>query len=200
MKQYSDAANSFSLAYDLNADYPKALYYRAMAFSKLEKYDKAINDFNAYIEADPTVEGYYNRALNYTKLEDSESAMKDYQAALKINPMHVASLKNLANIGIKSKDYPAAANAFVALCKAEPKVESHYLNAGICYFNASEYGESIKSLDALVAINPKNAEALFNRSNAYAKLGQNEKACTDIRASAELGFDKAFQYVASYCN
>ncbi len=200
LANYIDAANAFTLAYDLNADYPKALYYRGMSFSKLEKYDMAIPDFTSYIEADPTVEGYYNRALIHSKMDNAEAAMDDFKAALAIDPMHVSSLKNLASNGVKSKDYPAAANAFALLMKAEPEVESHYLNAGICYFNASSYGESLKSLDALIAMNPKHAEALFNRSNSYAKLGQNEKACADVRSSAELGFDKAFQYVASYCN
>jgi len=199
LKNYIDAANSFTLAYDLNADYPKALYYRGMSFSKLEKYDKAIPDFTTYIEADPTVEGYYNRGLNHSKMDNADAAITDFKAALAIDPMHINSLKNVASIGVKSEDYPAAANAFSQLMKAEPKVESHYLNAGICHFNASSYGESLKSLDALIAMNPKHAEGLFNRSNSYAKLGQNAKACADVKSSAELGFDKAFQYVASYC-
>lgn len=200
LKKYTDAANSFTLAYDLNADYPKALYYRGMSFGKMEKYDRAIADFDSYIAVEPSVEGYYNRGLYYSKSDNSEAAQKDYKAVLEIEPLHVASLKNIANHTIKTKDYPAAANAFESLCKAEPKEESHYLNAGICHFNASAYGETLKSLDALIAMNPKHAEGLFNRSNAYAKLGQNDKACKDIRASAELGFEKAFEYVASYCN
>ena len=199
LKNYVEAVNSFTMTMDLKPAYNKSYYYRAMSFLKLEKNDKAIADFTSGIESEPAVELLYNRGLLYSKQDEQGKALTDYVSALKIKPDHIPSLKNSANIYLKQKDYKASANVFQQLQALEKDEESHYLNAGICHFNNGSYADGEKSLSALITMKPDHAEALFNRANTYAKLGQMESACKDIRKSAELGFDKAFEYVAGYC-
>ena len=69
---------------------------------KLERYDEAINDYNAAIELNCYYElAYYNRGLTYMILKKYEKAYKDMLKAVDINPKN----KNAREKLIELQDY-----------------------------------------------------------------------------------------------
>jgi len=54
-------------------------------------------------------------------------------------------------------------------------------------------------LSTTIELEPEHSEAYYNRSNVYLQLEEEEKSCSDMRQSASLGYEAAFNYVASLC-
>lgn len=62
-EDYLSAVEYYSKALELRKNNLRALYYRALSFIKLEKYESSINDFNLLIELKPDAyEAYFYRA------------------------------------------------------------------------------------------------------------------------------------------
>ena len=59
---------------------------------------------------------------------------------------------------------------------------------------------ALTDLNKVIELDPKYAEAYYNRSNAYLQLERTSEACTDMREAAKLGYDNAINYVAGLCN
>ena len=61
--------------------------YRGFAYKDLEQYDKALQDFNSFINIDTNAAvGYANRASVYYLKNDYQAALRDFTKAFQINP------------------------------------------------------------------------------------------------------------------
>ena len=61
--------------------------YRGFAYKDLVQYDKALQDFNSFINIDTNAAvGYANRASVYYLKNDYQAALKDFTKAYQINP------------------------------------------------------------------------------------------------------------------
>ena len=61
-----------------------------------------------------------------------------------------------------------------------------YYNRGYSFFNHSRYEEAITDYDRVIEITPDDGSAYQNRSFAYKKLGQLDKAKADCDKAKSL--------------
>ncbi len=79
------------------------------------------------------------------------------------------------------------------------KAEEYY-DSGIEKANSRDYQGAIKEFDKAIKLNPKLADAYYNRGLAKIELDQKDSGCLDLSKAGELGFDKAYEAIKEYCN
>ncbi|MHC4743602.1 MAG: tetratricopeptide repeat protein [Planctomycetota bacterium] len=78
--QFDKALRDFSLAIELDNDYPVGYNNRGGIYSEMGEYDKAIADFTRAIELDPYYgAAYNNRGLAHARKKDNRSAQEDWR-------------------------------------------------------------------------------------------------------------------------
>ena len=53
--------------------------------------------------------------------------------------------------------------------------------------NANHWNEALNAYDKTIELNPKDADAYYNRGNAYSRLGNSQYANEDLKIAAKLG-------------
>lgn len=77
----------------------KALTARAGAFSRKDMIDRAIADYSAALQLDPSQADIYNaRGELWRKIGDRPKALADFGAAIKLNPEHPAARSNYKSL------------------------------------------------------------------------------------------------------
>ena len=51
-----------------------------------------------------------------------------------------------------------------------------------------QYDQAIKDLNKVIEINPKDADAYYNRGLVYKELGDNKSSREDIKKAKDLGY------------
>ena len=81
------------------ADRVKALVARAAAFERKDMTDRAIGDYNAALQVDPTLADVFNaRGVLWRKQGNRPRALADFGAAIKLNPDHPAARANYKSL------------------------------------------------------------------------------------------------------
>lgn len=102
------------------ADRIRALVARAGAYDRKQQIDRAIADYGAALQLDPTLADVFNaRGKLWRRKGDRPRAVADFAAAIKLNPQHAAARANTrelaqelerigAEMAIKGKARPAS--------------------------------------------------------------------------------------------
>ncbi|MCX7307998.1 MAG: caspase family protein [Afipia sp.] len=164
---------------DAIADYDKAIkldppkaglafYNRGNSWRDKNENDKAIADYNQAINLMPQyINAYVARGNIYKTKNELDRAMVDYDKAISID----ASKANLAyyNRGVtwRKKSEPDKAiadyNQYISM---SPKDPDGYVARGNIYSDKKEYARAISDYDLALNIDPNNALAKSNRTNA----------------------------------
>ncbi len=91
---FENSLKDLNAALGIDNNNPDALYYRAIALSRLDKIIEAIEDLNRLIDLNESdkAELFNNRGYSYMLLKDYEAALKDYNKAIELEP-HYASYR-----------------------------------------------------------------------------------------------------------
>lgn len=84
-QQYAESIEYYGKAIELGSEQtPIAYFMRGMMYARVEKYDKAIDDFTAAIELIGNNEIYSLRADSYAELKQYGKALDDYNKYLEL--------------------------------------------------------------------------------------------------------------------
>ena len=157
---------------------PELYLKRAIVYTSLNQFDRAIIDLNKSISLDPTnYIAYFSRAtmiysiiksLNETENSNYslDMVINDYDKCLKENPNFSYAYFNRANLKCQKEDYIGA---------------------------IEDYSEAIKVSNSF-------SEAYLNRALILLILDNKEQACMDLSKSGELGNVSVYDVIAKYCN
>ncbi len=194
-----------------------ALNSRGIAYKDKGLYDKAIEDYNEAIKLKPrNSKSYINRGTAFAKTGIYDKAILDFKKAIEINPKSIIAKSNLERVYriIKSDsnkttneektlkipierlisliEKGALADALAhcnRLIETNPNVSELYNKRGVICAMKANYEEAITSFTRSIELDPLNAEAYNNRSQAYKLTGKpgpakrdKEKAKTLIQA------------------
>ena len=149
--------------------------------------------------ADQDYEVYYLMGYSYLKMDNIEQAHDHFKQAISRKSDHVPTLKNLAFTSFKLKDYETAAQSYDLLISNSPKDATLHLNRGLSYLQLKEYDQAITDFSTVINYEPQMATAFYNRATAAIAIKQNDAACKDMRQAARLGYEDAFNHIASVC-
>jgi len=71
---------------------------------------------------------------------------------------------------------------------------------GLAKAKLGDYKGAISDYNKAIELNPKLADAYYDRGVVKLLLGQKDSGCLDLYKAGELGFDKAYEVIKEYCN
>ena len=144
-------------------------------------------------------EVHYLMGYSYLKMDKIEDAHNHFKQAISRKSDHIPTLKNLAFTSFKIKDYATAAQTYDQLIASTPGDATLHLNRGLSYLQLEEYGQAISDFSTVIKHEPQMATAFYNRATAAIAIKQHDAACKDMRQAARLGYEDAFNHIASVC-
>ncbi len=178
-ENFSQAIEYYSLAIGAEGNCEKCLYNRGLALIKLEKYNKALVDFNKVLIMNPAdVDAYEQRGGLHYLLGNAKEAISDYNYVIKVNPnaeMHINRGMAYLELG---QYYEALRDLEIAavMDKYDPEA---YRVMGDVYFAKSDLEQALEYYDKALAIDPTDERTLNNRGNIYNQTGQEDLAIRD---------------------
>ena len=164
----------FSLAY----------YYRGSILAKIGfNFWAARDEFAKAIELDPDVWYYYlSRGAVNTKTHTFDAAIQDFSAAIKLEDDFEDAYGLRGHAYIQIKQFAKAIPDFDKYLLRRPDDPHTYYNRGVAKARREHLQEqqsdweAIEDYNKALELDPNHENALFNRSNAYLRLGEYHKA------------------------
>lgn len=163
-------------SHDLRKD-KNLIIQRAVANSVVQNYADAINDLTAYIQTDSTSSlAYWQRAVCQARMNEYE-ASRGTNVRMKTVGV-IADLEKAAELNSN--------NAYL------------YFDLGNVYASTKDYVLAIENYDKAVQLDPKLAEAYYNRGIANINLGKTDLGIRDLSKAGELGLYEAYSAIKKY--
>jgi len=194
--------NSINLFTDLVKKYPNqshAHFVLAKNLVDVPDLNAALTSINKAIELDPKVaESYFYRGNIYYAQQNYEAALNDYLKAVELNPNYSEAYYN---IGVTYNTTNKFQESIEPLTKAISIVPNEYMyqTRASSFFNLHKLQEAVDDYTKAIALNPKLAQAYFNRGATYQNMQQTSNACADWKTASGLGFSKADEMLNAYC-
>ena len=151
---------------------------RGIACAKLNKHERAIEDFSKAIALNPNfAEAYNNRGLAYAELNKYEQAIGDYDRAIELNPALAAAYINRGNAHTNLNKHERAIKDYGKAIELNPDDAEAYGNRGIAYSEIQRYEESARDL--------KKAGILFLHSGREEYAAKAFYICFKLRDKIE---------------
>ncbi len=172
MGEYDKEITDCTEAIRLDPKLAVAYCSRGAAYHAETRYDSALADYNEAIKLNPKLAlAYFNRGMVYRKNGERAKAEKDFDEAKKLGFPQSPTFEPSRQVILEwqppgDRQGPISAPALAApqLTELEPGSISEVVIA--------KCSEDIK-------LSPKNADAYFNRGNAYRYNGEHDKAIAD---------------------
>ncbi|MEI6435607.1 MAG: tetratricopeptide repeat protein [Bacteroidota bacterium] len=134
----------------LGASITAELYaYRGAIFYNMQKYDKAIQDFDNALILNPNLpEVYYNRGLLYHLFEPKqlEKALSNYDIAIEFNPYLVDAYNNRGIIYFALKQYDNAIQDYIKAIQLDKENIGYKLNLVELYITLTNMMKQLAAL------------------------------------------------------
>ncbi len=184
--QFQEAISCFTISLNNNGSNSKAIFNRGLAFYEVEKYNKSLDDFNAYITLHPDdVDAYQYRANLKYLLGDFEGSIIDYNRTLSRFPSNI-NYVNRANSKLQLQKYEDALEDVDEALAIDANDAEAINNKGDIYFALNKFEAALDMYNKAVLINPEDARTLNNRANALVKLNRYNDALMDYNKAISL--------------
>ena len=198
------AEHAFKRAIELDSGLAIAFYNLGVIRQQQLRYQEALTLFGRAIELDSGLElAYFNRALVYKAMGNIDAAMHDYGRLLGHEGQ--AEPEIWLNRGITRKMSGDITGALADIQQAirldyEDNAALYKIRGNI-YLLLGNYFAAEQDYTRSIELNPRFAEAYYNRGIARILAYNRPDACLDFRESAQLGYDRGeeqIQYLCSY--
>ncbi|NLL73570.1 MAG: tetratricopeptide repeat protein [Clostridiales bacterium] len=195
-RNYEDAAKSFSLAIEENPNRSDYYIGYAMAFIGLERYDKAIEQFDSVIMDKKIVMVQENnkRALRgkgiaYFNMQDYNNAIDQLDQALELDVLSDLDMdilyykgKSLMTVGA----YEEAADIYTQIIERFGEDTQVLGDRAYAYQMTGDFDKSVEDYDKAIAIKPSQYEYYFGKYYLLQEMGKTTEAQAVLDEAAKL--------------
>ncbi len=122
----------------------------ALALSRQNKLDEALNHIHRALQINPNYfDAYNNLGMVYIKLDRCPEAMQACLQAIKINPANPLPYSNLGVINLRLKQYQQAILNFQKAIRIKPDFIQAHVGLGIAYFETGDKDSAMKEYEIL---------------------------------------------------
>lgn len=148
-------------------------YLKGLEEKNAKRYLSASNYFVKAISFDPRyVSAHIENGFANKEMRKTDASKQDFTKVLELEPGNEIAIKELADLYFAYRQYQ---NAIDMASKCKTCADKDKIIA-LSYFNLEDYGRAEKLLHALVAKNPKDAEATYTLARNYLEMGLEAKA------------------------
>jgi tetratricopeptide (TPR) repeat protein len=209
---YQETIDAASAIIESNPDAAEAYLLRGVAYTQLNNFNRAIDDFTRSIRILPyDWTSYTFRADAYAQSGKIAEALNDYDKAIALNPRYAAAFTGRAALlgqrgdnqnakidqliaeGITSftrQDLPSALSKFTQAIEVDETPESNvanaYYNRALVYATSGDVDSSIEDYTAAIDLDPEMHDAYLGRGIAYRQIEETEKAGADFAERIDL--------------
>ena len=198
----SNAIQDFSTVISLKADHSEAYYMRAVLYSNLKDYEKAVLDLTKIIESGfPNLSRYrkgdvfFARGRSYSYLTKEDLALRDYAQALKLHPGLYDVYDFRADVYLKQKKYDLAIREYATAIEVltgkkyfKWGISDFYRKRGLVYVSKSQWDLALADYTKAIQLAPLRYFNYKERAAIYRALDKADLAAKDEEAVRKLGF------------
>lgn len=191
MGQLEDAYISFTASLANNPMPDVVLHNRASLLCDLDRFDEAMEDYNAIIRRFPEdVEAYYRRGLLFLENNDRARAEADFNEADKIDPDNMYSQLSQSLLFKLDDNWESAAAIYTRLLDIQENPDPvFYMNRAECLLNMDQVSKA--SVDLQAAWNSQRNNPYFYILRGRVRLAQFDKTAAreDFTQAKSMGYD-----------
>ncbi len=125
-----------ALKYD---SYSGDIYHnRGMAYSHMQNWRQALEDFTRAIKLSPHPSSYEQRGKVYYRMGDSQAARHDWEQASRMDPNRSTSLMNLGWLCVEEQRFHDAIDYYTRAIDAEPTYAVAYAHRAKIYYDLGD--------------------------------------------------------------
>jgi protein O-mannosyl-transferase len=189
---WNNCTDLFSHAIEVTRNNALAHYNRGTAYSKLGRYQDAIEDLSQAVRIVPNdAEAHYNLGVTYASLGRYQEAIEAYKQVIRIKPDDAEAHCNLGNTYLSLGHYQDAVEAFKQAIIIKPDYAEVYFNLGNTYLSLGHYQDAVEAFKQAIIIKPGYAEAHCNLGVAYDELGRHQDAVEEYKKAIRINPDDA---------
>mmetsp|Transcript_130112 Transcript_130112/g.259538 ORF Transcript_130112/g.259538 Transcript_130112/m.259538 type:complete len:861 (+) Transcript_130112:64-2646(+) len=141
-----------------------AYYNLGASYAELQKYDKALINYNLTVHFDPRcAEAYNNMGVIYKEQQNLNKALKYYRLALQCNPRFAQTWNNLgvayATIGQLTEALEYLSHAV----QVAPSYAEAYNNLGWLFWDYGDLGQALRMYETCIELSPSSKNPSQNR-------------------------------------
>ena len=199
LENYDSAAVYYKKCLEDNPNLSANQYMEiGYTFSRAKYYKEAIQYLSKAIELNPQLyKAYSLRGYAWMTFRFPQNGVDDYQIFLKHNPDDYLGYFNLGNCYEYLSDWKKAFDAYLMSLKNNNGCDECQFKLGLMLGQLGNYQESLKSFDAAINMNPKQAEYYLNRGKVKGRLKL--PFCEDFIKAKELGNKDAEVMLKNFC-
>ena len=139
---------------------------RALAYSKTEKHDKAILEFDEIIRLHPQkAHNYFLRGMEYYAIEDYTKSINDLGQAILLDP-EARYYEFRGKALFFKKEFEQAIDEFSQLIRRDPNKANYYCHRGEAWCGKKEIDKGIEDFDEAIRLDPKCGRWYYLRGQA----------------------------------
>lgn len=185
-KNCKDAIKYLTQDIKLNPKRSNSYYARALCYRFTNKYGKAITDLDIAVKLNPKYADAYNALGDSYRIKgDKKKAIRALNIAISIDSTIAAAYNNRALVYELENNSPKAEQDYLKAIKLEDD-PLYYKNIGYLYFDRKDFQKAVDYATKAIEKNPNFKEGYILRSDAYAQLGDFDKAEMDKKKSKTL--------------
>ena len=196
VQDYKSALEDYSNMIDCSVndeDKVQGLVNRGTCYLRLDKSQKALNDFNEGLKIAPNDFGIYNNIASvFTEKGDYENAEKYLMQAMKIDSTQISILNNLGFLRIQQNDFEAALRIYENIYKSNNTDPFVLNNLGFAQCKLGDIESGLRNINKSIRVYPDNSYAYKYRGIIYSDIGEKEKACKDFNKAISLGYTETY--------
>ncbi len=188
-----DAYISFTASLGNNPMPEVVLHQRASLLCDMDRFDEAMEDYDAIIRHYPEdVEAYYRRGLLFLDKSDRTSAEADFNAAKAIDPDDMYT-KLCESLLFKLDDnWEGAGEIYTHLLETVPDPNPiFYMNRAECYLNSDRHSRAAADLQAAWSSQKDNPYFYILRGRLRLEQFDKMAAREDFLQAKKMGYDAA---------
>ena len=150
----------FSLACNINPNYPESLFYRGVVLASTHRQEAAVADFDQVLLLQPDhAEALFNKGLALVDLGDMSKAQEAFEKAILARPGYLKALFNLGNVLKSQQKFDEALIAYSNALSFDSNYYEALINRGNTLLALGLPAEAISDYEHVVSISPNCGEA-----------------------------------------
>ena len=162
----------------------RAFYARARVWHRLEKWDMAIDDYDAVIELAPEASCYSNRGKIWLFIGEVERAIRDFDAALNLCPWSTQAYTARAAAYQRQGKIESALADLEEAIRYEPNDSNVYIARAQLFVTLRDFERALQDCDKAISLGDDH-RLYLNRAHIHVLKGALDKALSDLDTAIE---------------
>jgi len=180
-----------NLAIQIDPNYAKGYFARALLLAEYELFEAAIADFNKAMGLNFVNDlVLFHRADAYMSIGNFKKAVSDLTQAMEYDPENpeIYRMRGAAYIQLNFKN--KAMEDLNRALELDPYDPIAYYVRATCYMMSNDITNTLENLNQAIKLEPGSPLTYFARASIYESIGEKEKAEADFQKAQELGYEE----------